>query len=122
VKGNGTTAAVSNYTFTDATPLSGINYYRLRQTDVNGKETLSKVVTVLSNRGGLFIKNTLVHDFLEVTVGEATQGPLQIYNTSGQLVFSTTVLGNQRVNLSALSAGLYIVRTLTGAASRFVKD
>jgi hypothetical protein len=122
VKGNGTTSAVHDYTFTDATPLSGVNYYRLRQTDVNGKETVSKVVTVLSAKSGLFIKNTLVHDVLEVTVGDASKGPLSIFNISGQLVYSTTVSGNQQINLSALTAGLYIVRTATGEASRFVKD
>jgi hypothetical protein len=38
------------------------------------------------------------------------------------LMYSTTVSGNQQINLSALTAGLYIVRTSTGEASRFVKD
>jgi hypothetical protein len=122
VKGNGTTASVHDYTFTDATPLSGVNYYRLRQTDVNGKETMSKVVTVLSAKSGLFIKNTLVHDVLDVTVGDASKGPLSIFNISGQLVYSTTVSGSQQINLSALTAGVYIIRTTTGEAMRFVKD
>jgi hypothetical protein len=122
VKGNGTTNAESNYTFTDATPLSGVNYYRLRQADFNGKETMSKVVAILTSKGGLFIKNTLVHDVLDVTVGDASKGPLSIFNISGQLVYSTTVSGSQQINLSALNAGMYIVRTSTGEVSRFVKD
>lgn len=36
VRGNGTTAEKSEYTFTDESPLAGINYYRLKQTDIDG--------------------------------------------------------------------------------------
>jgi hypothetical protein len=122
VKGNGTTSAVHDYTFTDVSPSTGVNYYRLRQADVNGKETVSKVVAILASKGGLFIKNTLVHDVLDVTVGDASKGPLSIFNVAGQLVYATTVSGNQQINLSALTAGMYIIRTSTGEASRFVKD
>ncbi len=122
VKGNGTTNATSDYTFTDATPLSGVNYYRLRQADVNGKETMSKVVSVLFGKTGLVLRNTLVHDALEVVVSESEVGPLSIFNVSGQLVYATKVQGTQRIDLSNLSAGVYIVRTQTGEARRFVKD
>ncbi len=123
VKGNGTTNNVSNYTFTDNAPLTGLNYYRLRQSDVNGKESISKVVSVLFGKAtGLFIKNTLVHDVLDVTVGDAEKGPLSIFNISGQLVHSIKAQGTQRLDLSHLSAGLYIIRLDSGEAKRFVKD
>jgi hypothetical protein len=123
VKGNGTTTSVSNYTFTDVAPLTGLNYYRLRQADVSGKETMSKVATVLFGKTtGLFIKNTLVHDALEVTVGESEKGPLSIFNVAGQLVYSVKVQGTQRLDLSNLSAGMYVIRLATGEAKRFVKD
>jgi Secretion system C-terminal sorting domain len=123
VKGNGTTTSVSNYTFTDVAPLTGLNYYRLRQADFNGKESMSKVATVLFGKTtGLFIKNTLVHDALDVTVGESEKGPLSIFNVAGQLVYSVKVQGTQRLDLSQLSAGMYVIRLATGEAKRFVKD
>jgi hypothetical protein len=122
VKGFGTTNTVRNYTFTDATPTNGVNYYRLRQADFNGKETLSKVVSVISGKNFLVLKNTLVQNLLDVTVGEETKGPLSIFNVSGQLVYSAKVQGNQLLDVSALTSGLYIVRTEAGDVSRFVKQ
>jgi Secretion system C-terminal sorting domain len=122
VKGNGTTNTVRNYTFTDVTPTNGVNYYRLRQADFNGKETLSKVVSVISGKNFLVLKNTLVQNLLDVTVGEDQKGPLSIFNVSGQLVYSAKVQGNQLLDVSALTSGLYIVRTESGDVSRFVKE
>jgi hypothetical protein len=131
VKGFGTTNTVRNYTFTDATPTTGVNYYRLRQADFNGKESLSKVVSVISGKNFLVLKNTLVQNLLDVTVGEETKGSpasvrdfvaLNIFNVSGQLVYSAKVQGNQLLDVSALTSGLYIVRTEAGDVSRFVKQ
>lgn len=42
-KGNG--RGVQNYEFIDTKPTSGINYYRLRQVDVNGLERFTKIIT-----------------------------------------------------------------------------
>jgi beta-glucanase (GH16 family) len=121
VKGRGTTSVVQDYTFTDEQPVAGVNYYRLRQMDVDGKETLSKMVSVVLGKNKLVIHNTLVHDVLNITVGEDVT-PIRIFNMSGQLVHNATIVGNQVLNLSHLVSGLYIVRTLAGEVSRFVKD
>jgi beta-glucanase (GH16 family) len=122
IKGNGTTNVLHNYYFIDKNPINGINYYRLRQLDFDDKATISKVVSVVSGKNILILKNTLVHDVLDVTVAEDQKGPLSIFNVSGQLMYSTTIQGNQSLNLSALSSGMYIVRTLEGEVRRFVKD
>ncbi len=46
VKGNGTTNTEQQYSFIDKTPASGINYYRLKQIDFDGKTEYSKVVSL----------------------------------------------------------------------------
>ena len=47
VKGNGTTANLSKYSYTDGNKfLSGTTYYRLKQIDVNGATDYSKVIQV----------------------------------------------------------------------------
>jgi Secretion system C-terminal sorting domain len=122
VKGHGTTSTPQNYTFTDNTPATGSNYYRLRQTDVNGKETVSSVVSVLFGKGGLIIKSNLVHNTLDVSVGGEEKGLLSIFNISGQLIYSTKVQGSQSIDVSAFVAGVYIIRTASGEAVRFVKE
>ncbi len=46
ITGAGTLSETRNYTFTDYTPISGINYYRLKQTDYNGKTTSSNIIAI----------------------------------------------------------------------------
>jgi len=46
IRGNGTTNQMNNYLFEDDGPAAGRNYYRLKQTDFDGKTTLSEVIIV----------------------------------------------------------------------------
>ena len=43
VEGNGTTKTIHSYSFTDTKPLSGKNYYRLAQYDLDGKKQYSPI-------------------------------------------------------------------------------
>ena len=122
VKGNGTTNTPHDYTFTDNTPSVNINYYRLRQTDFDGKENLSSVVSVLFGKGGLVVKNTLAHDAVDIVVGDASPVTVSVFNVSGQEIFTTKMQGTQSIDVSVWVAGLYIVRTSTGDVGRFVKQ
>src|SRR3954447_26629304 len=49
-------AASSNYTFVDATPVEGNNYYRLRSIDKNGNETFSSVLQLNHSFGRTDLK------------------------------------------------------------------
>ncbi|MCI1754175.1 MAG: hypothetical protein LKM36_15335 [Flavobacteriales bacterium] len=57
VAGAGNSQSVLHYTDVDKTPLPGLSYYRLRQTDFNGATSLSQAVPVFFNRatGGLVV-------------------------------------------------------------------
>ena len=46
IKGNGTTTECHNYQFADENPQMGMNYYKLQQTDIDGKSTVSEVKSV----------------------------------------------------------------------------
>jgi hypothetical protein len=46
ISGVGTTSIPTNYEWTDTDPLPGLSYYRLKQTDFDGKETYSDVVAL----------------------------------------------------------------------------
>ena len=46
MNGRGTTYEASNYQFTDAQPMTGVNYYRLKQLDYDGVFEYSDVVSV----------------------------------------------------------------------------
>ncbi|MCC6691292.1 MAG: T9SS type A sorting domain-containing protein, partial [Bacteroidia bacterium] len=49
VKGAGNSSLQLSYSIVDEKPLSGISYYRLKQTDFDGKYSYSKIVSVSAN-------------------------------------------------------------------------
>lgn len=114
----------SNYQFTDNNPLS-ISYYHLRQIDNDGKEVLSKVVSVaLKGAKGLKVYPTLVSNgFLNVETlssNKNTEGSVYgIYNLLGQQVIKGQM--TPQIDVSTLRAGTYIIRVGSEQA-KFMKQ
>ena len=113
VKGIGKAA---NYNFVDANPYNGINYYRLKQVDFDGKETLSKVVSVTTTGKGtskikIFPTNT--EGSVSIESGQLTVDNVQVFNNVGQLVLSSGA--TSRLDLSAMPSGLYLVQVKAGS-------
>jgi hypothetical protein len=46
INASGNSSTTKNYSYTDQQPLQGINFYRLKMIDLDGKFTYSKTVTV----------------------------------------------------------------------------
>jgi Secretion system C-terminal sorting domain len=112
----------STYDFTDPSP-HNINYYRLRQMDVNGKETESKIVSVVSkstNKLTIYpslVKNTLTIELELGSIGEEKH--FSIVNVFGQQVMTRKL--SKYLDVSALSQGTYILST-DNAQAKFVKQ
>ena len=121
VKGNGTTSTPHTYTFTDETPSVNTNYYRLRQTDFDGKETLSKWLFIVFNKSGISLKATAANNTLDVIVDDAKPTTLRIYNVAGQQVMTAKVQGEQQLDIQSLPNGLYVIQTEKGESARFLK-
>lgn len=121
VKGNGTTNTPHNYTFTDKDPITGINYYRLRQTDFDGKQTISKQISIVFSKSGIVVKTTLNSNTIDVAVMDDKTRTLSIYNMAGQQVLVEKIQGYKILNINDLSNGVYIIRTEKGETARFVK-
>ncbi len=106
----------ASYDFVDNTPLSK-NYYRLRQIDVDGTATLSKVIsTVKAGSKALKIYPNLVSDVLNI---EATGDNLEIVNLLGQVVIHQR--STQRLDVSALPKGTYLLK-MGEEQAKFVKQ
>jgi hypothetical protein len=130
VKGAGNSNATKNYTFTDATPLSGVNYYRLKAVDYNGAATLSKIVSV--NFAGKNGDKTAVYpnpasDVLRVdyTSDAATTTAIQVTDLTGRVIISQNVSVTKGANLlplniASLPSGAYLVK-INNDITRFVK-
>ena len=129
VKGNGTTSKATNYAFADETPLATVNYYRLKQVDLDGKSSYSPTVSVNFKGNGkqLSVFPNPANDRLNlVSDGFDTEGVVEIYDLSGRLVQSVRNT-NTQLDISRLNAGLYQLRLLDKAGvvmsqARFAKN
>ena len=114
----------SNYKYNDAAPLPGTNYYRLRQVDANGKVTYSRTIAVNTDGDGAFLLYPVpAGNNLHIKHLQRIE-KLCIVDFSGRVV--SQCIGDVRtIDISALSAGVYVVELqTTGGAwlrKRFVK-
>jgi hypothetical protein len=119
VKGNN---KPSSYQFVDHQPFA-TTYYRLRQIDNDGKETLSKVISVeLKGKGkGLAVYPNPVSSLLNVVYTEGSS--FQILNLFGQQVLSgkTPPSGVGGLDVSALPQGTYILK-VGAEQAKFIKQ
>lgn len=119
VAGRGTTSETSTYRWTDPQPPAGICYYRLRQTDYDGRSETFPSVMVEATRSGsrdISIYPNPVRDrfMLPVTVESDCQATLRIYNATGACVQQRLLnlqRGSNTVNgtTADLPAGNYVL-------------
>ena len=106
----------SVYSFTDDTPLS-ISYYRLRQKDLDGKTTLSKVISLnKSNNTAVKLFPNPMHNRLKIVFDNSENtafkdGQISIFDLRGQLILTkTSVLTDSDIDVSDLPNGMYIIQ------------
>jgi len=112
LKGAGNSSESINYAYTDVNPLPGITYYRLKQTDFDGKFTYSDFIMInysTSSTGSsvsLYPNPSKDYFFVETT-GQEIQ-TLNIYDMTGNLV-QTQLLqpGKTQISTANLTTGIY---------------
>ncbi len=125
------------FDYTDNRTLSGMNYYRLKMIDVDGKASYSNIVALLNKETGFELVSmspNLIHKEtakLNITAAQKTDVTIIVTDIAGKRVQAqTTVLtaGNNVIlmDFEKLSAGTYQVTgyTVTGKSKtiRFVKQ
>lgn len=122
VQGAGNSLQTREYNYTDNTPLRGINYYRLKQVDYDGKYTFSPVVSLNfdgTDRGnGVRLSPQPVKDQLSVTLEQAFQQDArwELYDLSGRLLQAGTLAAEANsfsIQAATLTDGAYVLR-ITG--------
>ena len=122
IKGTGTSELRNDYSFTDETPLKGINYYRLKQIDFDGTFTYTRPVSVIKEGDGTIslypnpASNLLKINFEDTDQIENTM----IYDLMGKIVKS--IMGDKdRFEVSDLPQGKYIIQ-IRLADSRIISN
>lgn len=110
----------NGYQFIDPKPGSGDNYYRLSQTDIDGRVTYYNVLKLTfgsAASAGILLRPNPVVSQVEVSLQHAETGPLSftITNTSGAVVKQWTAQKGsaayrETVSLVGLGAGSYFLQ------------
>lgn len=122
IEGDGYQGEGAQYTYTDLNPLDGVNYYRLKQTDLNGKSTYSRVVSVFTGHTGFAnLSPVPVRDELRVkmTTPAAEAAAYEVIDHLGRRVLSGNIpeeSTEQFIQTDELPAGNYILRLKNGVA------
>lgn len=116
VAGKGTSVEVSNYTFEDKAPLSGVNYYRLRQVDFDGAFEYSAVRSVVfGSTKKVTVFPAPAAAVMTVQLDEAFKNDAQwqITDMAGRVVAEGVFVAEQNqldIPVNALSEGVYVLR------------
>lgn len=116
-KGNSTNKV--DYEVYDNAPVRGINYYRLRQVDKDGKFELSGVRNALfDSRNTVEIAPNPAKDFINLYIGKINSAQkaasVQLLNAAGKVVYTTTSTQSHiQINTMSMAKGLYFVKVIT---------
>jgi len=108
VKGAGNSNTYLEYIFFDEIPFEGMNFYRLKQIDFDGKFEFSEVRTVrFDSKGMTIFPNPAKNKFkiLNSNVGDR----IVIFDLAGKLVFDDQVPLNNIIDVAFLPNGVYAV-------------
>ncbi|MFC5283293.1 T9SS type A sorting domain-containing protein [Pedobacter alpinus] len=109
---NGSSSVNLNYFYEDKTATSGTTYYRLKQIDKDGKFEYSEIKFVknllLENQNSFKIYPNPTTDYVEITGKNQEEVTVQLFTSFGKEVKAELV--NGRINMSALDAGIYVLR------------
>ncbi len=123
VKGAGHSSATLNYSFVDHEPISGISYYRLKQTDYDGRFTYSEIVIIVNqqiDKSSINIYPNPAKDILSYQ--NYATGDIMITDVLGRmLIKQPSVYGNGIINIQSLPQGMYFIKAGT-IQSKFIKE
>jgi hypothetical protein len=113
VQSAATSKSIENYNYTDINPVSGSNYYRIKQVDIDGNSSYSeiKIVVLTGKNSQLSIWPNPAKDVVNVKYdGDCIDARAIIFDQMGRMISSFALhSGNNSVNVSNLSTGNYIV-------------
>lgn len=118
--GNVTAASFEqSFSFYDASPAAGLNYYRLKMTEQGGSIAYSAVITLASDVKDMdisirpnYIRNGIAN--LYIQSGKAMQATIHIADVSGKIIITRSMTipagaGTYPLNVSVLAKGAYYI-------------
>jgi hypothetical protein len=108
----------TTYGFTDAQPVYGANYYRLKQVDMDERSELSTIVKIITDNSGAFVMGpNPASTSLTVRRQNNTEAAhIELMNVNGKLIKQFNMAGTSAtltINVSGLAKGIYLLKLTT---------
>ncbi len=117
----GTTKAANKankYSFIDVKPTNALNYYRIKQIDLDGTENVSKIESVsFKSSSKLRVYPSVTLDFLNVETEDKSD--YSVVNTVGQQMLNGKTA--KQIDMSSLAPGTYVLK-IGEEQAKFVKQ
>lgn len=123
----GNSHALKNYSSTDNNPLEGINFYRLKEVDLDGKFKFSKIVRVemQNNNDEVHIyPNPATNNALLLLDKPAKKAVVNIFTAKGELIkriFIPDGLTKVTIDVTSLAKGNYTIRIVNHETEETLK-
>ena len=119
--GNGTVAITQNYAWIDRAPLSGTNYYRIKQVDFDGSFSYSETIAInWEGKDLVQLFPNPASDQVQLRLNRLWEEDLQIVLTNSlgqQQILSSTAFGDYQrsIDVSSLRSGVYYLQIRSSA-------
>ena len=108
-KAEGFKASRRDYAFTDASPASGINYYRLKMIDLDQTFSYSRMQSIKIDVPFAVLYPNPVSDHVFINIPGPVQ-KIELINVNGQIVTEYASNPVTGINVKSLAPGLYVIR------------
>jgi len=117
----GLSTSAHDYSYLHATPASGVNYYRISQTDVDGRSVYSDIKTLkLNSQNPAFsvIVNPVANGTMKINAQQKIT--LSLFSPDGKMLWKKQLMpGMQTLDVSRYAKGIYLLKA-DGIAKRIV--
>ena len=105
------TSSTHDYSLTDASPVEGVNFYRLQMVDIDGKTTYNPIIKIVfTGKNELQVFPNPAKNIITVS-GLQNKGTIRIIAADGKAVKQlSTKAGNMLVDIGTLAKGIYILQ------------
>ena len=116
------TAGRNTYTSSDASPVNGDNFYRLKITDLDGTIRYSKIIKVNIGKPELVSAQPNPSSDIVIIKGVADYRELRVVDLNGKVMQQQNIQKSiEEINVSKLSTGVYIIQLVNDSKTTTLK-
>ncbi|MBL0100800.1 MAG: T9SS type A sorting domain-containing protein [Saprospiraceae bacterium] len=122
IKGAGNSSKELSYEYIDEKPMTGLNYYRIKQTDFDGRFSYSEIRSVrFKGLNNVNVTPRTTEGQINITT-DLEAYTIDIHNAAGQVVKTFPAMGlDQTISIESLVAGVYYIRINSGTETETLR-